>query len=434
MTQALLSLHLAAITASSLLFAAYSSSGTTPQAATLSNGIRVTAVFFPGSTNVSIFTFCPLGLADDGSGQAQWSHMVEHLVIRSTVPEGFLTANGETLPDHLRLDFYGNVSNWETGLSEQRRWLEGVPFTEASRKTEKPRVKSECGFAASHRATHKFAIAAWAQGMRYGQTNVALLGDIDRASLSQIQAYRDDHLAVLSNVVVCVVGGVAPSRVLLAARGQLGAIKSSAKPFPPVKLHPGNREITWDLNARHLIMTWPIPATTAEDFAPLLTASQWLNMRFFSDPELKRLTGMTFAGADLKTPEGNFFYVSASLRPGILFHVVEQKLEAEVRGLSSTEADLSITPMLSRQLAQSLTGIPDMDGLKAQLPPGTDLAMVQANIGLQWGMNEFRYGAGKAILAKRLSRLSAQEVRRVAKQYLGPAACSITTIQGPPTQ
>ncbi len=404
-------------------------SSSVPKTTTLPNGIRIAAVFFPESTNVSIFTFFPLGLAYDGPRQAQWSHLVEHLVIRSTVPEGLSTANAETMPDSLRLDFYGNVGNWETGLSQHRRWLEGVPFTEASLQREKPNVKSDCGFTARNLATHKFAMAAWAQGMRHGETNIALLGDIDRVSLSQIQAYRDEHLALLSNVVVCVVGGVQPSRVLSVASARLGAIKSSATPVAPVKLHPGNREMTWDLNARHLIITWPAPATGSEDFAPLMAAGQWLNMRFFSDPEIKRLTGMTFAGADLATPEGNFFYISASLRPDVSFPEVQQKLEQQVQRLSSPDDDLSMLPMLGGQLAESLTTMPDMTALKTQLPPNTDLAMVQGNIGLQWGMQEFRYGSRKAALAKRLSRLRAEDVRRAVKLHLRSAMCSVTTIR-----
>ena len=417
-----------------LLLSALISQSATPanpraESWTLPNHIRLVSVLFPDSTNVSIFTFLPLGLAEDGREQTQWSHLVEHLVIRSTVSKHLSIANGETMPESMRLDFYGNVNNWEAGLSHHRRWLEGVPFTETSLEREKPKVKSECDFTVRNLATHKLAMAAWAQGLRHGATNVALLGDIARASLSQIQAYRDEHLAVLSNVLVCVVGGVEPSRVSSVAREQLGAIKSGATPVAPVKLHPGNRELTWDLDARHLIITWPMPATASEDFAPLLAAGQWLNMRFFSDPEIKRLTGMSLAGADLATPEGNFFFVSASLRPGIAFPEVQQKLEQKAQGLSAPEEDLSMLAMLSGQLAESLTTIPEMAALKAQLPPNTDLAMVEGNIGLQWGMAEFRYGSGKATLAKRLPQLRTEDVRRVAKKYLAPGMCSVTEIR-----
>src|SRR2546423_352903 len=73
---------------------------------TLTTGIRVVAVYFPGSTNVAIFTYLPMSLTSDGPRQSQWAHLVEHLVIRSTVPADSPVANAETLPDHMHLDFY----------------------------------------------------------------------------------------------------------------------------------------------------------------------------------------------------------------------------------------------------------------------------------------------------------------------------------------
>jgi len=50
------------------------------ETSSLSNGIQAVAVHLPGSTNVSIFSFLPLGLTSDGPNQAQWSHLVEHLL------------------------------------------------------------------------------------------------------------------------------------------------------------------------------------------------------------------------------------------------------------------------------------------------------------------------------------------------------------------
>src|SRR5690349_3311113 len=70
---------------------------------TLPNGLHCLVINFPGSTNVAIFTYSPMSLITDGLGQTQWSHLVEHLVLRSTVPEeDLLRANAETMSDHMR--------------------------------------------------------------------------------------------------------------------------------------------------------------------------------------------------------------------------------------------------------------------------------------------------------------------------------------------
>lgn len=395
----------------------------------LTNGIRVVSVYFPDSTNVSIFTFSPMGLASDGPKQGQWSHLVEHLVIRSTVPNDLSIANAETLPDHMRLDFYANVSNWKEGLSHHRRWLEGVPFTEQNLLAEKPKVKSECDYTTKNFATHKFALAAWAQGVRHGETFAALKGDIDRASLAEIQAYRDAHLVVLSNVVVCVVGGVAPEEVRAEASRQLEAVQSKAKPAMAVRLHAGNHEMTWDLNARHLLLSWPIPGPEEAAFAPLLVAGQRLMMQFYMDNRLKELAGMTFAGADLRTPEGNFFYVSSSLRPDSSFAEVEKLLAKYVSNLSAPGTDLSWAPMFGQQLAENLSALPNIDTLKARMPPNVSVQHIEGNLGLQWGMNEFRYGSRKTAVAGSLRYLNAETVREAAKKYLSSSNCTRVTLQ-----
>src|SRR5207302_6022301 len=48
---------------------------------TLTNGIRIVTVYFPGSTNESIFTYLPMSLTSDGPRQSQCAHLVEHLRI-----------------------------------------------------------------------------------------------------------------------------------------------------------------------------------------------------------------------------------------------------------------------------------------------------------------------------------------------------------------
>jgi len=396
---------------------------------TLANGIRVASVYFPGSSNVAIFTYLPMGLAMDGPRQAQWSHLVEHLVIRSTIPADSPKANAETIVDHMRLDFYGNVGDWKEGLSHHRRWMQGVPFTEATLAAEKPRVNSECDFTARNFATGKFAFAAWAQGVRHDQTNAALKGDVELATLKEIQKYRDDHLIVPSNIVVCIVGGIEPAKAFAAAAEELSSLAATGTRTLPVKLHPGNREMTWDLEARHLLMTWAIPRAGSADFPPLLAAAQWLNGRFFSDPDLKRLTGMTLAGADLTTSEGSFLYVSASLRRDAAFKDVQEKLEAHLRGLVSADGSPGMLPMLGQQLSENLTTVPDLKFLSGQLPPSVTPAMVEMNVGLQWGMNEFRYGPNKATVAKRLSTLRVEEVQRAAKTYLMDSNRTVITLR-----
>ncbi len=394
----------------------------------LANGIRVVSLYIADSNNVSIFTFLPMGLASDGPGQGQWSHLIEHLTFRTTVPYGTQQANAETLPDHVRLDFYGTVDNWQQGLSHHARWLKGIPFKKQSLESEKRHVNSECDVVAKRQATHKFAVAAWAQGYRHGKTHAALKGNINKVTLREIQQYRDQHLAVLDETTVCVVGGLDAKTIKPIVTEKLGTISSQAKIAQPVKLHLGNRKMTWDLDARHLMLTWPIPAFAHDDYPALMVASQWLMMKLFMDAELKKLTGGVFAGADLVTPEGNNFFVSASIKPEASFDDVRKRIEPHLATLRST-ATLLETAMIGPQLSYQLTNVMDPAMLKAQAPASVSVAMIEGNIGLQWGMREFQYGQHRDALAKGLAAVTAEKVHQAAVKYLAKEKCSVCSIE-----
>ena len=338
-------------------------------------------------------------------------------------------ANAETLPDHLRLDYYGSTNSWRECLEHHAKWLRGLPFTLANLDAEKPKVNSECDFTAKNFATHKFAMVAWAQGYRHNQNHAAMKGDIRKATLGEIQKYRDERLVVLSNVVVCAVGGVEPAELLPAFTEKLGGLKSGANPVAPVKTHPQNRDMTWDIDARHLVLTWAIPSMEKDEYAALLVAAQWVNMQFFSDEGLKKLTGMTLAGADLTTPEGNFFFVSASLRPAAASKEVREKIDRHLERLASEREALALASMIGKQLSDQLTQLIDPVSVKGQLPPNMTLGMLEMNLGLQWGMNEFRYGSQKTALAQKLAAVDAGKVRLAARKHLARGQCTIVAIR-----
>lgn len=395
----------------------------------LSNGLRVVTVHFPGSTNANLFTFLPLSLATDAAGQAQWSHLVEHLVIRSTIPENSPQANAETLPDHMRLDFYGNTSNWKEGLSHHHRWLEGVPFTETNLSLEKPRVNQECDYTASNFATHKFAIAAWNQGFRHGQSLVKLKGDVLRATLPEVQRLRDQRLAISNQVTLCLVGGIPPATAFAQIEKEFSRI--ALRPPPDLRTQPksGNLDLAWDLNASHLLLLWPIPDFKQADHAALLVAAQLLNQSLAADSQLPKEVGMIFAGADLVIPEGNFFYVSASLRPNSKFDDVQKAILDRVQKLSTEPSALFQTPFVAQFLSRQLAEVPSLDEVKSQVPPDTDMSMIEGNLGLRFGMNEHRYGCHRPALSRQIAAVTGAEVQRVTKKYLVPAKASSCSIR-----
>jgi predicted Zn-dependent peptidase len=395
----------------------------------LANGLRVVAVHFPASTNVSIFSFVPLGLATDEANQAQWSHLVEHLVIRSTISQDSSEANAETLPDHMRLDFYGTVANWKLGLTHHRQWLEGKPFTEPSMAAEKPKVKAECDFTARSFATHKFAVAAWSQAYRHGVTNVALKGDVDRATLSALQNLRDTRFAVSNHVTLCIVGGIEPTNVFAEAQHVFGALSFKGTLPPSVKKTYRGLDVGWDLDARHLLMAWPAPEFSHADYPALMVAALLLNQSLMMNASVQKDVGMIFAGADLSLPEGKFFYVSASLKQDATFEKMRAGILDGVHKLAAGLNEVSQASLVAGFLSKQFLEIPSLSDLKAQLPPGMELSMVEMNIGLQFGMNEHRYGNDRVALAHKIAQVKPDDVARVVAKYLADDKALPSAIQ-----
>jgi len=346
--------------------------------------------------------------------------------VRSTSGADTQHFNAETLDDHMRLDYYGTVANWQNGLEHDRRWLEGVAFTEQSLKAEKPHVSQEVDHTVGNGFTHKFALAAWAQAYRYGKKQVAIRGDIVSAPLREIQRYRNDRLVVLDRIVVCVVGGVEPGAALFLIAKQLEGIRSDAKSALPVETSSGNRDITWDLDARHLLITWPIPDADKEDYAFLMIFGHLLSMRIFGDSYLTSMTGPALAGADLRSPEGAYFYVSVSLKRDAPLPDVRQKIWSHVEALRKDP--LSQAPLLGQQFAFSLTHVMDPATIQQQAPPGATPAMMEGNLGLQYGMAQFRYGPHLNGLAQKLSSADATRTQQAAQRHLTADKSSVYTI------
>jgi hypothetical protein len=398
----------------------------------LLNGICAIVIPIPDSGDVAVFTYLPMGLVLDGPGQCQWSHLLEHLVIRSTHPGDLQTVNAETLDDHMRLDFYGTKENWEAGIRCHARWIAGMPLAPETLEHEKQAVLHECDFVSKQFATHKFALAAWSQAFRHGRNSVYPKGDITRATLADMQQYHDTRMVVPSKAVICIVGGVPAEETGNTLVELIGPIKSEAKPAVPVELHKESRDVIWDMDARHLILTWPIPPASHKDYPGLLLAAQVLMVQLNGDPALQRAAGMTLVGADLALPEGNFFYVSASLRPDVEPDVVQRDIIARVQSFSRDGLSRMRVPMFGTQLAEQWSKFPDETQIGALVSPNVSRKMIEMNLGLQWGMREFQYDGQCAALAKELRTVKAESVEGVIGRYLKPDSVSCITLLPPP--
>ena len=387
---------------------------------TFSNSIKVVNLYVEDSTDVIILSYLPLGLVTDGKAKAQWSHLIEHLIIRTTGPIDFKTSSAETMADNMRLEFIGNTDNWIQGLERHAKWLSGLSFSAESLAEELPRALSEIKFTEANLGTHKWAFAAWNQVFRHGETDISMRGDVQSAKLSELQEYSDLHLVQANRVLLCVIGGVDPKTLKETMEKQLGSIKLTAKTFPNPTASPNmakDQNATWDVNVTHYMETYAIPRPENEDYPALYIANTLLNLFLMQDTQLKKLTGYVFCGVDLITPEQIYLYVSASLKPEVDIEKVKQRIRELMNPLKQSENNV-LVPMFAQSLSTELSAPPDITMLMQQIPAGVSTAMALGNIGLRWGMFEYQYGDALPKFASLLANVSPADVAAVVKRYL----------------
>ena len=389
---------------------------------TLSNGIQVVNLYVEDSADVCIFSYLPLGLVADGKAKTQWSHLIEHLVLRTTGPiNSYVERNGQTTHHGMHLDFIGTTDNWQQGLELQAKWLSNSPFSETDLVEELPRALSELDFVTANLHTGLFAMAAWNQVFRHGETDIAMRGAIESAELSELQAYRNRHLVHADRVLLCVIGGIEPEALQAAMEEQLGPINLTANALPKATatpVHEKDRRATWDVNVTHYMETYAIPNATHENYPAFFVAHMLLNQSLMMDTKLKQLTGSIFCGADLVTPEQTYLYVTAALKPDSDVEKVKQQIGQLVNQLKQPENNAQvamIAPALSMQFSSSM----DIEMVMQQHKPvGMTEAMMLGNIGLQRGLLEYQYGDALPQFASALANVSAADVADVVNRHL----------------
>ena len=387
---------------------------------TLSNGIRVVNLYVENSTDVGIFSYLPLGLVTDGKAQAHWSHLVNHLTIRTAGPIDFKTSNAETMANNMRLDAWGSKDTWTQNLAQHAKWLSGLPFSAESLTEELPRVLSQFDYIEANLATHKLAQVAWNQVFRHGETDITIRDDIKSAQLNELQEYRDSHLIQADRVLLCVIGGIDPEILKDTMEKQLGTISLTKKTLPELTVPPEiakDQNATWDINVTHYMETYPIPRPESKDYPALHVASVLLRLACIQDTQLKEWTGGIFCGVDLVTPEQVYLYITASLKPDADIEKVKQRVRQLMNPLKEAANNTQV-PMIAQSISTELSAPPDIATLMQHKPENMPENLMLLQLGVSWGIIEYQYGNTLSQLATASADVSATDVASVVNRYL----------------
>ncbi len=387
---------------------------------TLSNGIRVVNLHVENAKDVGIFSYLPLGFVGDAKAKTQWSNLIMHLSIRSTGPIDYRTSNAETMTDNMRFDFIGNTDTWTHGLKLHAKWLSGLPFTAESLAEARPNALAQIEFVEKNLATHKYADAAWHQVVQHGINDIAIRGNIQSAQLSDLQEYRDQNLVQKDGVLLCVIGGVDPDTLKESMEEGLGAISLTEKKLPH-KI--GSTEITrdqnatWDLKVTHYMEAYPMPSPEDKDYPSLYITSLLLQGSLLQDAKLKEMVGNIFCSVDLGTPEQGYLYVSASLKPDTDIMEVKERIGQLIKKLKESYNQLQIY-MIAKSISKELSAPPDLNTLMQNKPENVSETYALLQVGVSWGMMEYKYGESLAQLASAFADVTSADVSSAVNRYL----------------
>ncbi|MCA8957871.1 MAG: insulinase family protein [Planctomycetes bacterium] len=392
-------------------------------------GIAVHVLQVTDAPVQTVFTFLPTGLATDPADRAQFAHLAEHMLIRSTDPTrlqvGGIRLNGETTGEAMRLESVAPPDSWRPALVRHMRWLTARQFDPKVLEREKVRIAGEERATAPRGFNHKWAIAAWAQ-LLAGRDHAAVHGDVAAATVAQVAAYVRGRVR-LSEARMMVTGPRAPAEVVAALREEWKAISApagaaepqertapSASATPsksgPQNGAPRHTAATWDLPAEIYAAWYPLPvdcsAAEAEVLATLLTTACF-GARAFRD-----LPGRALASA---LSRGGRRYLMVSATPSR--ELDDAALHREIDAAAARLPGLAMMQS-GGMLARLVDPVPDFAAQRRAVPNARSREMVEAQFGMQCGYAVIRLGVP-------LDRAAA-EYRAVARARLVALAKTCT--------
>ena len=392
----------------------------------LDNGIRITLFEAPLAPQQSLFTFLPMGLLSDGPGQTQATHLIEHLMIRSTDPvelqvDGMLM-NGETTALAMRLESFAPPERWTETLDRHLAWLEAREVAADVLEREQAAIAQELEFTVGRGFTHKWALAAWNQAVRHGAEDVAVRGDVAGATPDRAEAMLVSRLAAGPGLHVVSVGPVPLEEARAALQAAYGGFEGAPLPLMPPALTPdairavGDREASWDLPRRHHMEWYPVPADTPLERVQADALAQLVNVRLSQRGRLRSVGVEVTAQADLVTPEGRWFLISASLPDGVDPGLVRSELDDILEALSPT-ADVNL---IIRQLAVQLLELPDFGEVREQMGEHPAAEWIEAQQMLYILYAQLNMGLDASTLAETYPDLDAEGLVEFGRGVLDP--------------
>ena len=407
----------------------------------LENGLRLIVSEDHVAPVFSVVVIYNVGSRDERAGRTGFAHLFEHMMFKGSEQVGpgehFFTVynNGGTMNGTTNKE---RTLYYETMPANQ---LEAALFLEADRmrslaivkenldnqrnavQEERRQGRDNQPYGATSEAMDELAI----DNPAYRHSVIGSMEDLNAASVEDVAAFFKTYYAP-NNAVIAVVGDVATARVQELARKHFGSI-SSQPPPPPVDVSQApqtaeRRRAIDDALARlpRLDIGYRIPSSLSPEDDAIdvlsLVLSEGRSSRFYENVvRRKQLATNVFAGAG-RSRGPRLLRIIAIPLPGKSVVDLETAIDEEIERLKN--APIADWEIEKARNAARREFVGDLASSRTRATELADYAVTFNNPGL---INS-RY--------EQLSKVTAVDVQRVARQYLTSTNRSVVTTQTKP--
>ncbi|MFN4263972.1 MAG: M16 family metallopeptidase [Thioalkalivibrionaceae bacterium] len=409
---------------------------------TLDNGLRVFVQVDRRAPVVTHQVWYAVGSADEPSGLTGISHMLEHMMFKST--EAFEAGEFSRIIGRLGgrenaftgRDYTGyfqviGAQHWPRMMELEAERMHRLRLVDEEFQPERDVVIEERRLVIEDSPTRRLSerlMATVFDVNAYGQPIIGWMQDIERYTIEDLQAWYE-RFYMPNNAIVVVVGDVDPEAVFADAQRHFGVIPARTVERPRPRIEPpqeGERRVDLKIRAEvpHLMMAWRAPnfSERAEDptdvYALTVLAGVLSSGGASRFPrELVRGQEVANSASASYSPfsrDPSVFSISAAPTSDHSLDDLETALQQQIERLRS---ELVSDSELERVKAQVVAAeIFEQDSIQSK----AQTIGVLETIGVGWEEGA-RY-------VERIRAVTADDVRRVAQEILRPETLTVARL------
>ncbi|WP_171033046.1 M16 family metallopeptidase [Qipengyuania marisflavi] len=321
---------------------------------TLDNGLTVIVHEDRKAPLVGVSVWYDVGSKHEPAGKTGFAHLFEHLMFNGTenAPEdwfeyiqqmGGTDVNGTTNGD--RTNYFQTVP---TGALDRVLMLESDRMGHLLNAVTQEKLDNQRGVVQNEKRQgdnqpygllrYEIFENLFPKGHRYHHSTIGSMGDLDAASMDDVQSWFKDHYGP-NNAVLVLAGDIDTATARAKVQEWFGDIPAGpevnhpAMPVPTLAA-PVTKEITDQVATTRLYRMWTVPGSNSPDAIPVglgaavlggLSSSRLDNALVRKDP-----VAVSVAAFNWTLEDAGVFIVQADVKPGVSVDEVAAKLDAQI--------------------------------------------------------------------------------------------------------